>query len=168
MKTRLFILPLFLLMFNLSHGQKSKQAAPNESKPTEFKTDGDIFFDSLMYKFRGNVVFVDFWATWCAPCRDGIDSMRPLKSELAGKKIVFVYITDNTSPEMEYNMMIPGIKGKHYRLTGEEWKLLNQKFQISSIPRFVLVNKNGEVIKSSLEIKDIDKLKKLLLAQLSN
>lgn len=56
-------------------------------------------FDTIMKKYRGNVVFVDFWATWCGPCRSGMQTMKPLKEELKNEKIKFVYLTNPSSPK---------------------------------------------------------------------
>lgn len=113
------------------------------------KTKADLVFDSIIQRYRGKIVYVDFWATWCGPCRTGIEQIKPLEEEMKGKNVVFVYITNQTSPEKTWLNMIPDIKGEHYRLSDDEWNYLSARFNISGIPHHVLVGKNGEVINPS-------------------
>lgn len=108
-------------------------------------SEADKLFENLMKKYMGKVVYVDFWATWCGPCRSNIESIKPLKTELAGKDVVFVYITNQTSPKETWDNMIPDIKGEHYRLSADEWNYLSGKFNITGIPHIVLVDKKGNV-----------------------
>ncbi|VAX24172.1 hypothetical protein MNBD_IGNAVI01-1661, partial [hydrothermal vent metagenome] len=110
------------------------------------KTEADILFDDIMKKYRGKIVFVDFWATWCAPCRSGIEQIKPLKEEMANEDVEFVYITNYTSPKGTWKNMIPDIKGEHYRVTSDEWSVLSAKFNIVGIPHYALIGKKGEII----------------------
>ena len=126
------------------------------------KTEASRIFDAIISKYKGKVIYVDFWATWCGPCRDGIDQIKPLKEELAGKDIVFVYITNPTSPQSTWSNMIPDIKGEHYRVTTDEWNFLTSMFNISGIPHYVLVGKTGEVINPALGHFDNQSLKREL------
>jgi thiol-disulfide isomerase/thioredoxin len=113
-------------------------------------TKADKVFDAIIQKYKGKVIFVDFWATWCGPCLSGIERIKPLKEEIKDRDIVFVYITNQTSPVDTWNMMIPDIKGEHYRLETDEWNFLSSKFNISGIPHYVLVDKDGTVVKDKL------------------
>ena len=126
------------------------------------KTNADKVFEAIMHKYKGKVVYVDFWATWCGPCRSGIEQLKPLKEELADKNIVFVYITDQSSPQGTWSNMIPDIQGEHYRVSNDEWNYLKEKFNISGIPHYVLVGKNGEVINRDLGHFDNQRLKREL------
>jgi thiol-disulfide isomerase/thioredoxin len=147
--------------------KKAKLEMNSSSKTTEVKTEGDEIFDSIIKKFRGKVIYVDFWATWCAPCREGIERIKPLKAELANKNIVFVYITNPTSPEKTYDEMIPNIKGEHFRVSKDEWNFLVQKFNIYGIPHYALVDKNGKIVNLDLMHFENDDLKKLLVEQIN-
>lgn len=125
------------------------------------KTDADKVFDKIMSKYKGKVVYVDFWATWCGPCRSGISKIKPLKEEISDWNVAFVYITNQTSPEGTFNNMITDIKGEHYRLSDDDWNYLKQKFNISGIPHYVLVGKDGQVIHPELGHKSNAELKSL-------
>lgn len=114
------------------------------------KTEGKKLFKAIMKKYEGKVVLVDFWATWCGPCRSAIKRIAPLKDELKGKDVVFVYITNPSSPEGTYSNMIPDIKGEHYRVSQDEWNFFSEEFQITGIPHYTLIGKNGEVLNPHL------------------
>jgi len=123
------------------------------------KTEADKIFDAIIKKYKGKVIYVDFWATWCGPCRSGIEQIKPLKEELAGKDIVFVYITDQSSPQSTWSNMIPDIKGEHYRVSNDEWNYLKAMFNVSGIPHYVLVGKTGEIINPNFGHYDNGRLK---------
>lgn len=127
------------------------------------KNEGEKVFDAIMTKYKGKIVYVDFWATWCGPCRAGIEQIKPLKDEMANENVVFVYLTGETSPESTYKNMIPTIKGEHYRLSGDQWNYLCGKFNITGIPHYMLVGKDGNIINPRLGHMGNDALKSLLL-----
>ena len=125
-------------------------------------TEADKVFDAIISKYKGKVVFVDFWATWCAPCLSGIKKMVPLKEELENEDIVFLFITDQSSPEETYNNMIPTIKGEHYRVSTDEWNYLKIKFKISGIPHYSIVNKEGKVVENNIRLGSNEDYKRVL------
>ncbi|ANW96356.1 hypothetical protein AXE80_08725 [Wenyingzhuangia fucanilytica] len=131
------------------------------------KSEGDELFESMIAKFKGKVIYVDFWATWCGPCMSGIKRIAPLKEEMLGKDVVFLYISAPSSPEKTWENAIPNIKGEHYRVTKDEWNYLKDKFKITGIPHYALVNKKGELINSDLGHKQNSELKKILETELS-
>lgn len=132
------------------------------------KTEAGKIFDGIIKKYKGKVIYVDFWATWCSPCRSGIEQIKPLKEELAGKDIVFVYITNPSSPQNTWSNMIPDIKGEHYRVTTDEWNFLTSMFNISGIPHYVLVGKTGEIINPNFGHFDNQMLKRELEKYIKN
>ncbi|MGD9930849.1 MAG: TlpA family protein disulfide reductase [Mangrovibacterium sp.] len=127
------------------------------------ENEGDNVFESIMQKYKGKVVYVDFWATWCGPCRSGIERIKPLKEELKDENVAFVYITNQTSPKGTYDNMIPSISGEHYRVSEDEWNILSDKFKISGIPHYTLVGKDGQVINPHLGHMENSQLKTLLM-----
>ena len=125
-------------------------------------------FDSIVSRYKGKVIYLDCWATWCAPCLAGIQQIAPLKEEMKDKGVVFVYITDNSSPLETWQHMIPSIKGEHYRLTNREWGYLSKKFHITGIPHTILVDKAGNVVNPDLGMLENDKIKSLLTIKMKD
>ena len=98
---------------------------------------------TLLDKYKGKTVVIDIWATWCGPCRAGHQAMKPMKEEMKGKNIQFVYITSPTSPLNTWQEMIKEIDGDHYYLTKEQYSYVLDKYESQGIPTYAIYDKNG-------------------------
>jgi len=99
---------------------------------------------TILDKYKGKVVLIDIWATWCGPCRAGHESMKPWKQELKGKNIQFVYITSSTSPLKTWQEMIKDIDGDHYYLTKEQYNYILDKYESQGIPTYAIYDAQGQ------------------------
>lgn len=110
----------------------------------------DKILETIQSDYKGKVVFIDLWATWCGPCRHAMLSVDSIKPELMKKGAKFVYITGETSPAQTWNEMITKIDGDHYRLTKEQWRTLCEEQGVRGIPCYKLLNKDGSTAFSNL------------------
>lgn len=107
---------------------------------------GDSLLPAIAARHKGRVVLIDFWATWCAPCRQAMKSMKPMKEELKGKDVDFVFVTDETSPQVLWKKMITDIHGEHYYLSNAQNADLLKKYQFTGIPAYLILDREGRVV----------------------
>ena len=104
---------------------------------------GNQLLQAIASQYPNKAVFFDLWATWCGPCKKGIKAMEPLKEQLKGKDVVFVYLTDESSPINEWNDYVIKIPGQHYRIPSALWNLIPG---LESIPQYYLYNRQGQQV----------------------
>ena len=127
------------------------------------EVSNEDLFPSIISKFRGHTLLVDFWATWCGPCRMANKMMAPMKEELKDKDIVYLYITGETSPLKTWENMIPDIHGEHFRLTDAQWKYLSDAFKIEGVPTYLIVDREGNTTFRQTGLTGVEKMKEELL-----
>jgi len=117
---------------------------------------------TIISKYKGKVVLVDFWATWCGPCKKAITDMKPLKAELKDKEIVFVYISDESSPRITWEYEIKAIGGEQYYLTKTEANYLWESFGFNGIPSYLIYDKNGELKHKFTGFPGVEKMREMI------
>lgn len=101
--------------------------------------------------FKGKYVYIDVWATWCAPCRAEIPHLKKLEEQFKGKNIVFVSISIDKKQDYDKWKKFVSEKqlGGVQLIADNDW---NSKFVkdygINGIPRFILIDPNGNIMYS--------------------
>ena len=94
--------------------------------------------------YKGNILLLNFWATWCAPCKDEMPSLDLLKSnkDLNNLKIFPVNVgQDNVKKAKKF---FDDLNIKNLDLYFDENINLTKKFALRGIPTSILLNKNGK------------------------
>lgn len=97
-------------------------------------------------KYEGKVIYVDFYATWCGPCREEIPYAKQLYKEFENKDVVFLNLCANSKKEDWENLKKQhNLEGENYLLTNEEFYLLSRIYDVKGFPTYLLIDKNGNV-----------------------
>ena len=116
---------------------------------------------SLSY-FRGKILYVDIWASWCGPCRKQFPYAKELKTKLSRKqlkKIKLIYISnDNDYDKLKESINKLNIKGDHFISPASKLNGAGNYFEISGIPRYILIDKNGNILDNNAKRPSDDTL----------
>ena len=120
----------------------------------------DKIIETLTAPYKGKTILIDFWNTWCMPCRTAMKAIKPLKEEM--KDIVYIYIADATSPIEKWNEMIPDIHGIHTRISNPQSNELGKQYQFEAIPTYIILDKQGHKTYQHTGFPGVDALKEEL------
>ncbi|MBY0244680.1 MAG: TlpA family protein disulfide reductase [Sphingobacteriaceae bacterium] len=124
----------------------------------------DVFLTKLFNSYKGNIVFLDFWASWCQPCRMEMPYSKELEKIYESKKIKFIYL----SKDKEFNAWQKALKDEsmskenNFILNKKATQFFQNNIDLSLIPRYVILDKNGKIIHGDAPRPSDPKLKKLL------
>ena len=131
------------------------------------KYDGvapENILQTILDKYKGKAVLIDLWETWCGPCRAGHKAMAPMKEQMKGQNVQFVYIASPSSPPTTWQRMITDIDGDHYYLTEEQNHYILQHFESSGIPTYAIYDTKGHQTYKSIGFPGNDVIRKELEA----
>lgn len=117
--------------------------------------------------FKGKVVLVDVWATWCGPCRQQIPHLKKLEEEMHGTDVVFLGVSvDEAKDKQKWLDFIAkeGLKG--VQLLAGGWSKITKDYKITGIPRFMVFDKKGNIVSVDAPRPSSPELKKMLEAEL--
>jgi thiol-disulfide isomerase/thioredoxin len=93
--------------------------------------------------YRGRVVLVNFWATWCPPCRQEMPSMEKLRQKMAGRPLVILGV-DSGETLAEVNAFLPSMKLEFPILLDPE-SLNTRRWKVFALPTSFLLDAQGRV-----------------------
>nr|WP_294874440.1 TlpA disulfide reductase family protein [uncultured Pedobacter sp.] len=150
-----------LSSFNQEINQKvnslKKMLAQNESN-TDIVVLKDYNKIQSVYdvvgKYKGKVVYLDVWGTWCGPCKEELKFMPQLKSAFTNKDVIFLYLDmDEEDRDVIWKEFIKvnGLTGVHFRKNRQTiapiWKelLADNQDKAEYYPQYFIFDKEGKI-----------------------
>lgn len=99
--------------------------------------------------FKGKLVYIDVWATWCGPCIQEIPALKQLKEDYKSKNVEIISISIDVQKDLDkWKKMVADKQLKGTQLFADnDWKSEFVKaYGIDAIPRFLLIDKNGNIL----------------------
>jgi thiol-disulfide isomerase/thioredoxin len=96
----------------------------------------------VLSSLKGKTVVMDFWATWCAPCRAQQPLIEKVEKEFqAARDVLFVAVDSDEDP----SLVAPFVKEQGWKNQGYFEAGLARQLTIASIPTVLIINPNGQI-----------------------
>ena len=112
-------------------------------------TDGKAIIDKMIEPYRGKIVYMDVWGTWCQPCVQAIKASPSLKEAVKDYDIVYLYFAIQSEDAawkgaiVEYGLTKPNYV--HYNLPEQQQDAVKKYLQLDGVPFYVLFDKQGNM-----------------------
>ncbi|WP_431293065.1 TlpA family protein disulfide reductase [Pedobacter sp. P26] len=115
----------------------------------------------------GKVVLLDLWATWCVPCLKEQPALEELEKSFEGKNIVFISLSIDTD-QAKWQKMVDEKKLSGLQLFTNNKGSMIGDYEVTEIPRFILIDQNGKMVNFQAPRPSDPKLKALIESTLNN
>lgn len=132
---------LFVIVFAVKRQERPQMAVVDSNAPEITVNDSSGKTDNLS-ELKGSVVFINFWATWCEPCREEMPSIQKLYNQFKNEKgfrMITILVKDDYQKALAYlkenNYGFPVLMDNNGKTAAS--------YGITGVPETYIVDKNG-------------------------
>ena len=136
---------------------------------TNLLNDNKFTFEQVLSAQNGKIILVDFWASWCSPCRREMPYLKILKDRFDKNEIQIIEISiDKDYSAWERASKLEEISNQEHNYIISNWEKskLYKNYNIKTIPRYLLFDKEGKIISDDAPRPSDKKLEELIKASI--
>jgi thiol-disulfide isomerase/thioredoxin len=161
MLTKKLITLLCSLLFSLSFS-----ALSNDESTAEVNVIQN--FEKLIASHKGKVIYLDFWASWCGPCRKSFPWMNSIQKKYQQQDLVIISVNVDNNKKLadEFLAEVPANFNVFYDPKGK----VARKFKLKGMPSSYIIDRSGKMVSAHVGFSESKKIKyeqelKILLSQ---
>ena len=146
--------------------QKEVSAILKSPEDVAGMSDGEKILRKLIEPYKGKIILVDVWGTWCGPCKAALAKSQEEYKRLKDYDIVYLYLANNSSDESWKKVIkqydVTGDNVVHYNLPAEQQSAIEKFLGVNSFPTYKLIDRNGQVLDVNADPRNLDALSRVL------
>lgn len=150
----------------LQQRNMSNTASLKSAEDMANMSEGEKILRKLIEPYKGRLILLDIWGTWCGPCREALSHSAEEYERLKDIDIVFLYLANNSSDYVwksvieEYN--VTGENVVHYNLPVDQQSAIEHFLGVSAWPHYRLIDRDGNVLDVNADPRDLEGLARML------
>lgn len=118
-------------------------------------------------EYRGKVVMINFWATWCPPCRQELPDIVKVRQEMASKgfEVIGISVSEPKAKDADFNQFLGNFASKNgleYPLLTANDKLITAYGDITAIPTTFIVDRSGKIVQNFVGGQTVETFRKAI------
>ena len=129
-------------------------------------SDGEQLLHKITEPYRGRLILLDVWGTWCGPCKQLLSKSAEEYERLKDYDLVYLYLCNGSSDRSwknvikQYNLVGDNIV--HYNLPSEQQSAIEKFIGVTGYPTYKIIDRNGDVLNIDVNVFDLESTAKLL------
>ena len=129
-------------------------------------SDGEQILRKITEPYRGRLVLLDTWGTWCGPCKEALSHSQEEYERLKDYNLVYLYLANRSSDEAWKNVIkqynVTGESVVHYNLPIDQQSAVENYLNVHAWPHYRLIDRDGKVLDVNADPRDLEGLARLL------
>ena len=101
-------------------------------------------------ELRGKVVLVNFWATWCPPCRKEMPDLEALQNRFTDKELVILGVSDEKAETVRAFL---AQKNYTYTILLDPGRSVSKQFEVDGLPKTFVFDRDGNLVAQSMDMR---------------
>ena len=146
----------------IQHRDLANASSLKSSDDVKDMSDGEKILRTLIEPYKGKIILLDIWGTWCSPCKAALKNSQEEYEHLKDYDIIYLYLANRSSEESwknvikEYN--VTGDNVVHYNLPTEQQAAIEHYLGVNSYPTYKLIDRNGNILGVNADPCDLNAL----------
>jgi thiol-disulfide isomerase/thioredoxin len=129
-------------------------------------SDGEQILHKITESYRGRLVLLDIWGTWCGPCKEALSHSQEEYERLKDYNLVYLYLANRSNDEAWKNVIkqynVTGENIVHYNLPIDQQSAVENYLNVHAWPHYRLIDRDGKVLDVNADPRDLEGLARLL------